>query len=76
MPKPQTRNIAIRRRCTSKTTMSPCRCEEPGPGRRRQIPLEMLGDYVYEQQYDDRRRLGLPIETDTEKGIRKRWHSG
>ena len=55
--------------------MSPCRCNEPGPGRR-QVAIEKLGDFVYEKQYDDRLRLGLPIETDTEKGIRKRWHSG
>jgi len=52
--------------------MSPCRCKKPGPGKRT-LRQPGLPQYVFENQYNERTRLGLPLETDIEKGVRSKW---
>jgi hypothetical protein len=55
-----------------RVNMHPCRCEAPGgPKSGRSVGLPT---YVFEKQYNERTRLGLPLETDTEKAIRRRWY--
>ncbi len=51
---------------------APCKCKAPGPGRRQAAP-HGIPDHVFEQQYNERKRLGLPIETDMERGVRRKW---
>ncbi len=54
-----------------KLRVSPCRCEAPGPGAR---TLQTgLPWHLFEKQYEERRRLGLPLLTDTERAARSRW---
>ena len=49
---------------------SPCRCDVPGPGPR---TLEAPGVKVPKYQYEQRRKLGLPVETPVELAARRRW---
>jgi hypothetical protein len=35
-----------------------------------------MGEFVFKKQYEQRKRLNLPIQTDTEIGMRKRHYSG
>lgn len=56
-----------------KMTVSPCQCDVP-QGRRRTLTVGgKIPEFCFERQYEQRTRLNLPLETDTEKGIRKRW---
>ena len=50
---------------------SPCRCAEPGDGRRVR-PTRWMSSYVGEEQYNERRAAGLPVETGSEKAMRVR----
>ncbi len=59
-----------------KFTIQPCRCDAPGPGRRQGRVLDGIHEFCGKKQYQDRKRLGLPLMTDTELGVRSRWHSG
>jgi hypothetical protein len=52
--------------------MHPCRCEKPA-GRRQSTQMQGLPWHVFKQQYEERKRLGLPILTDIEKGARSKW---
>jgi hypothetical protein len=54
-----------------KVNTSPCHCTLPA-GVRRKLAAG-LPWHVFEQQYNERKRLGLPILTDIEKGARSRW---
>ena len=54
-----------------KVRHSPCRCRHPaGP---RFGAKMFMGNFVFSKQHEERTRLGLPLETDIEKGIRKKW---
>lgn len=56
-----------------KITQSPCRCARPDSGPRtlrRQNPLDGV---FSETQYNERKRLGLPLATDIEKSASRRW---
>lgn len=55
-----------------KVTHSPCRCETPGSGRRT-LGAQGMPRYVSKQQFEERRRLGLPVVTDIERGSYSRW---
>ncbi len=58
--------------------VSPCRCTEPGPGRRT-VPRESFlnENEVTPTQYAQRKRLGLPVVTEIEKSaIRDARHGG
>jgi hypothetical protein len=44
----------------------PCQCEKPGPAKRRP-PMTMLPKQVTEEVYEQRKRLGLPIMTESER---------
>ncbi len=57
---------------TFELTVAPCRCDRPCGGPR-QAENRDIPSHVFKQQFEERERLGLPMETDTEKGIRKRW---
>jgi hypothetical protein len=54
------------RETSVKIVVSPCRCDEPGPGQRTQ-PVRWLPDDVPKRQYEQRKRVGLPVLTDAEK---------
>ena len=54
-----------------RVTRYPCRCKDPGGARRHH--RSGIPDHVFETQYEERTRLGLPLETDTEKAVRSRW---
>ena len=56
-----------------KTTVSPCGCDAPGPGRRQRRVQIGIPEYCFRDQYEERTRLGLPLETDMEKEIRSKW---
>ncbi len=53
--------------------MSPCKCDAPGASARMLPVRGEIPEYCFAKQYEQRRRLGLPLETDTERGIRSRW---
>jgi hypothetical protein len=55
------------------TRRSPCRCEEPGPGGRTS-PCRDLPAGVSRRQFEQRTKLGLPVEADIEKAMRTSWH--
>ncbi len=55
-----------------KLTSSPCQCEKQGPGRGT-MQHPGIPSHVFKKQWEERRRAGLPMETDTEKGVRKKW---
>ncbi len=64
-------NILGEARC--KVTIFPCKCNKPGPGRRR-APTPWISDEVSEKHYDERVKAGLPIETDVEHAaFREQW---
>ena len=52
-------------------TMSPCQCDKPS-GPRRSLRAG-LPNHVFAKQYAERKRLGLPLETDIERAVRSRW---
>ena len=52
--------------------VSPCRCVRRGGGRR-QSGVSVLPGWVGEEQYTERKRLGLPVVTDIERGADARW---
>ncbi len=52
---------------------SPCRCPEPGDGKRCGVVKHGIPDGVFSRQWNQRRKLGLPIETGSEKEMRTRW---
>ena len=54
-----------------KVTMSPCQCDKPS-GPRRSLRAG-LPSYVFAKQYAERKRLGLPLETDVERAVRSHW---
>ncbi len=54
-----------------KVTRSPCCCKRPA-GSRRKIATG-LPWHVFEAQFNERKRLGLPIQTDREKEARSKW---
>jgi hypothetical protein len=47
--------------------VSPCRCDSPGDGSSVLQHPRGIPDEVYEKQYNQRRRLGLPIVTPFEE---------
>jgi hypothetical protein len=53
--------------------VSPCKCPEPGPGPSTHS-IEWLPDDVPRKQYEERKRIGLPVLTDAEKAAYgKEW---
>ena len=58
---------------TVKSTMSPCKCDAPGPGRTVLVARHGIPEFCFERQYEQRTRLGLPLMTDIEKSVRSRW---
>lgn len=51
---------------TVSITRSPCRCPAPGPGRS-QLPSHDLPGWLRKSQYEERKRLGLPVIADAER---------
>ena len=54
--------------------MSPCKCGAAKGGGRSTLDQPGVPAYCFEQQYKERTRLGLPLETDIEKGVRRNWY--
>ncbi len=53
--------------------MSPCKCDKPRSFRRR-LHTAGIPNHIFEKQWTERTRLGLPMETDFERGIQgSRW---
>lgn len=53
-----------------KVTISPCRCQKPGPGRSIASHESYLDD-ITATQYAQRKRAGLPIVCEVEKSLLK-----
>jgi len=63
----------ILRECPVTIRVHPCRCEKPGNGKRR-APIWGIPDDLPRKQYEERKRLNLPVLTDMERsGFRERW---
>ncbi len=57
----------------TKITMSPCKCDDPRSFRRK-LRTSGIPNHIFEKQWTERTRLGLPMETDFERGIQgSRW---
>ena len=56
-----------------RVTMSPCQCAKPASSRHQVRVRCGIGDTVSRELYEDRTRLGLPIQTDTEIGVKAKW---
>lgn len=54
-----------------RVTHSPCRCDDPGTGPR-QTPCHDLPRCVSKQQYEERKRVGLPVVSGIERPF-SRW---
>ena len=50
---------------------SPCRCDVPGPGPSVSFQVVALPDTVLRKQYDERKRLGLPVVAQIEEPIHR-----
>lgn len=61
------------RETSVRIVVSPCRCETPGPGQR-QRPRWFIPEALPEKQYEERKRLGLPLMDEIEKAhFNHRW---
>ncbi len=60
---------------TFRVVQHPCKCDEPGPRSSwNHAPnLDPLDD-VLPRQYEQRKRLNLPIQTDIERSSTIPWH--
>ena len=54
-----------------KVNSSPCRCEEKGPLKRMRSIDVPVPDFVTEQVYNERKRVGLDVATPLERGLEK-----
>ncbi len=62
----------LRKEPRFKVVKYPCQCEKPGTERRRP-PKVGLSDYVDRRTYEQRTRLGLPVQTEVEKSVGEKW---
>jgi len=65
------------RDCRVTIRISPCACAEPGPGSRTLEGLVLIPTGVTRSQYNERKRLAMPLLTPLEEGMfrgMKRWH--
>lgn len=53
-------------------TVHPCRCDDPGPDRKAPPNLDLLSN-VPERQYNQRKKVGLPLQTDVERAADITW---
>ena len=56
-----------------KMVIHPCRCSVKGGANHTAPDLDRIGN-ISERQYEQRTRVGLPIEADVEKSARIPWH--
>lgn len=56
-----------------KMVIHPCRCKAPGKEHHAAPDMDKLS-YIPKRQYEQRTRLGLPVEADIEKSSRIPWH--
>jgi hypothetical protein len=59
--------IELRSNTTVEIIRKPCQCKSPGPGRRQGKCSDLPDDIVTPRQYEQRKRLGLPVLAPSEK---------
>lgn len=57
------------RDCAATIRRSPCECPVPGPGRRTLRGMVLIPEGVTRGQYDERKRLDMPLLTPLEETV-------